>query len=118
MQNIFFVIIVSFLCISCSKNDDSYFPLSSGLKWHYSVSLTTRDGLENQKYILLNAGSKEIDGELVYRRESLDGTNLFYKITDEGIYYLGSVANELVDPKLSSFQSLVIPYPLILNKKW
>ncbi|MFL2555878.1 MAG: hypothetical protein ACJ0Q4_03370 [Gammaproteobacteria bacterium] len=118
MQNLFLVVLTSLFCISCTKNDNSYFPLQNGLKWHYSVSLTTRDGLEKQKYILHNKGSSSINGKLVYIRKSLDGTNLHYSITNEGIYYLGSSSNMLINPKFSSNQSLIIPNPIALNKKW
>ena len=67
--NYFSVLLCTVICISCSKKEYSYFPLNSGLKWHYNVSLTTRDGLERQKYILHNIGTDELNGETVFLRK-------------------------------------------------
>ena len=71
MLNYSLVIFFLVICTSCSNKEYSYFPLSSGLKWHYNVLLTTRDGLKKQKYILHNIGSDKLNGESVFLRKSL-----------------------------------------------
>jgi len=111
---IFFLVI----CTSCSNREYSYFPLSSGLKWHYNVLLTTRDGLKKQKYILHNIGSDKLNGESVFLRKSLDGTILYYSVLEKGIYYLGSSDSSVLDPKFISDKRLVIPKPFAINTKW
>jgi hypothetical protein len=106
------------ICTSCSNKEYSYFPLNSGLKWHYNVLLTTRDGLKKQKYILHNIGSDTLNGEPVFLRKSLDGTILYYSVLEKGIYYLGSLDSSVLDPKFISDKRLVIPKPFAINTKW
>ena len=106
------------ICTSCSNKEYSYFPLNSGLKWHYNVLLTTRDGLKKQKYILHNIGSDTLNGEPVFLRKSLDGTTLYYSVLEKGIYYLGSLDSSVLDPKFISDKRLVIPKPFSIDTKW
>ena len=112
------VIFLVFISTGCSKKENSYFPLSSNLKWHYNVALTTRDGLQKQKYILQNIGTDELNGEVVYLRESLDGTILYYSISDDGIYYLGNLDIRESKPKSFADKNIVIPTPFTVNTEW
>ena len=118
LRNYLFLVLIFLVLTACSKKEDSYFPLSSGLKWHYNVSLTTRDGLEKQKYILYNLGPDKLNGEPVFLRKSLDGTILYYSISDDGIYYLGNLDSKATSPKFYADKSIVIPTPFAINKKW
>ncbi len=115
-QLVFLLLII--LCVSCSKKEYSYFPLNKGYKWQYDVILITKDGLLNQKYILNNIGKNELDGKPVYLRESLDGTVLYYSITDEGIYYLGNDNNRTVEEKFNEDIQLVIPEKISVGSVW
>ena len=118
MPNYFLIIIFFFISTGCSNKENSYFPLSSGLKWHYNVSLTTRDGLEKQKYILHNIGIDELNGESVFLRKSLDGTVLYYSISEDGIYYLGSLDSREINPRFYADKRIVIPEPFMIDTKW
>lgn len=109
---------LSLLCVSCSNKENSYFPLSNGYKWRYDVSLVTRDGLENQKYILNNIGQGELDGVPVSLRKSLDGTILYYSISDEGIHYLGNTDGLSINPVFNEDKQLVIPKQLSVGIEW
>ena len=112
------VIFLVFISAGCSKKENSYFPLSSGLKWHYNVALTTRDGLQKQKYILHNIGSDKLNGEPVFLRKSLDGTVLYYSISNNGIYYLGSLDSRAINPKFYADKRIVIPKPFTIDTEW
>ena len=112
------VIFLVFISAGCSKKENSYFPLSSGLKWHYNVALTTRDGLEKQKYILQNIGADELNGESVFLRKSLDGTILYYSISDDGIYYLGNLDIRESKPIFFADKQIVIPTPFAIDTEW
>ncbi len=118
MHNYLLAILIFLISTACSKKENSYFPLDSGLKWHYNVSLTTRDGLEKQKYILHNIGSDELNGETVFLRKSLDGTILYYSISDDGIYYLGNLDSKATNPKFFADKRFVMPKPFVIDKKW
>lgn len=111
-----FILLMS--CVACSKNEISYFPLTKDFKWQYDVALTTRDGLQNQKYIFKNLGMSELNGEAVFLRESLDGSILHYSNSDEGIHYLGYVDSQSTQPRFINDKQLIIPGNLSIGKKW
>lgn len=113
------IVIVSLsLLISCSGPDPTYFPLQSGYKWRYDVAMTTRDGLEKQKYILNNLGPSKLNSEPVYARQSLDGTLLYYAIEDDEIRYLGSDSRDVPGGQFKPDQQIVMKQPLELNTNW
>ena len=112
------LLFISLQCISCSKEERSYFPLSDGYKWSYNVLLVTRDGLKKQKYILNNIGQGEFNGVPAYLRKSLDGTILFYSISDEGIYYLGNSDSRSIKPEFNDDKQLVFPKIRSVNTEW
>lgn len=106
------------LCIGCSKNENSYFPLNKGMKWQYDVAMITRDGLSNQKYILNNIGEGELAGSPVYLRHSLDGSLLYYSVSEEGIYYLGNMNTLNIEPEFKQDKELLIPNKIAVGTKW
>ena len=69
MHNYLLVIFIILASTACSNKENSYFPLSSGLKWHYNVSLTTRDGLVHISQIseerVENVSDKLSEGDTV-----------------------------------------------------
>jgi uncharacterized protein DUF3108 len=118
-REIYFVVVSLLLfCVSCSKNENSYFPLSKGYKWQYDVTLITRDGLSKQKYILNNLGEGQLEGKPVYLRQSLDDTILYYSVSDEGIYYLGNIDSQSIEHEFIEDIQLVIPKPLTVGTEW
>ncbi len=119
-QNYFkvFCLFLFFLCVSCSKHDNSYFPLNKGVKWQYDVVLETQDGLLNQKYIFKNLGEDELNGTPVYLRQSLDGSILYYENSDEGIYYLGNKDTQTINPEFHEDRQLILPSKLIVGTEW
>jgi len=108
----------SLLCVGCSKNENSYFPLTKGYKWQYDVALTTQDGLQKQKYIFNNLGKGDLNGVSVYMRESLDGSVLYYSISDDGIYYLGNRDSQSIHPEFNEDKQLVLPEELSVGTEW
>jgi len=114
----FILLFIFFSCSGCSEREQSFFPLSKGYKWRYDVLLETRDGVRKQKYILNNLGESELEGAPVYRRESLDGTILYYSISNEGIHYLGNINDKAISPVFNGDKQLVIPELHTVNRKW
>lgn len=114
-----YVLFSFFLLIAgCSQKDESYFPLNNGYKWVYDVSLETEDGLEKQKYILANLGESEREDKSVYLRQSLDGTILYYSVSDEGTHYLGSVNDKGLKPEFKEDKHLVMPFSYAVGTEW
>lgn len=106
------------LLASCSGNDATYFPLQSGYKWRYDVAMTTRDGLEQQKYILNNLGRSELNTESVFARQSLDGTLLYYAKDDAEVRYLGSDSRDKPGGEFKPDQLVVMKHPPALDERW
>ncbi len=115
---IILICFLCFLCASCSNKENSYFPLNKGFKWQYDVVLTTRDGVLKQKYILNNLGKAELNGVPVYLRHSLDGTILYYSVSNEGLYYLGNLDSHSIQPQFNEDKYLVIPESLSIDTEW
>ena len=118
MRHFVLLLAISVLCVSCTSDDPSYFPLNKGYKWHYDVALITRDGLENQKYILNNLGKSELEGKPVYLRQSLDGTTLYYSVDENGIVYLGNIDNSELGKAFHADKQIVMHYPLNMDTTW
>ncbi len=114
----FILLFILMMCSGCSVEEKSYFPLSKGYKWRYDVLLETRDGVQRQKYILNNMGESELNGAPVFLRESLDGTILYYSLSNEGIHYLGNITDKPINPVFNGNKQLVIPEPHTVNTIW
>jgi hypothetical protein len=106
------------LCIACSKNENSYFPLNKGVKWQYDVALITRDGLLNQKYFFNNLGEGELNGMPVYLRQSIDGSILYYSSSEEGIHYLGNIDSQSLHSEFTEDKQLILPNELSVGSEW
>lgn len=115
---LFSMVALVLVCVSCSHKNQSYFPLNEGYKWHYDVTLITRDGLKNQKYILNNLGKSELDGKPVFLRRSLDGTILYYSEDDEGIVYLGNVSDLVPGLVFNADEQIVMRNPIKVDTTW
>jgi hypothetical protein len=106
------------LSASCTNNEKSYFPLNKGYKWQYDVALITRDGLLNQKYIFNNLGQRELNGEPVYLRQSIDGSVSYYSATEEGTYYLGNIQNKSLPPEFQEYRQVILPKDISVGTEW
>ena len=112
------LITLCFLLGACKSNETSYFPLNSGYSWHYDVRQITRDGLDRQKYILNNLGEGELDGQRVFLKRSIDGTTLYYSMTEDAIVYLGNTNNKTLSPEFKQENQTVIRKPFSVDTEW
>lgn len=110
--------ILIWLCTSCADNNDSYFPLTKGLKWQYDVALITRDGLSNQKYMFNSLGEGKLNGEPVFLRESVDGTVSYYSNTGGGTHYLGHKDSQSLNPGFNEYKHTILPDAISVDRKW
>lgn len=112
------IFILIWLCTSCADNNDSYFPLTKGLKWQYDVALITRDGLSNQKYMFHNLGEKDFENKPVFLRESIDGTISYYSNIDDEIRYLGNIDSHSLNAKFIENKKIILPKELAIGTSW
>lgn len=101
-----------------SNKDLSYFPLSSGYKWRYDVSLITRDGLERQQYILNNVGKSKIENVTVFLKQTLDGTTLYYTQDDEAVKFLGMKTMAIPGGVFQPEKQIVMPKTVKVDAAW
>lgn len=106
------------LSVACGQGQVTYFPLRAGVKWHYDVAITTRDGLEKQRYFLANLGKKQLNEKKVFVRRSLEGTSLFYEETGSGIYYLGQISERVPGRVFNAGKQIVLPLPPRQHMRW
>jgi len=123
MKPLIFIRIVCYLLLfsltgACQPPAPGYFPLTKGHRWSYQVIHTTMDGSRQQKYFLINGGSKYLNGERVHVRRSLSGTELYYRRDDAGIIYLGSTETGDLRPVYRPERRLVLAFPLIEGTSW
>ena len=115
---IWFVIVPVLLCGACSSTDYDYFPLQQGYKWRYDVAMTTRDGLEKQRYIINNLGQTELNSQPVYLKQSLDGTILYYAADANSIRFVGSLSDNIPGGEFIAEEQIVMQYPPQIDANW
>ena len=113
------LIITSLQLASCSiESNTNYFPLEEGLTWRYQVTKTTRDGVRQQKYIYTSLSEKIVNEETVAVRQSVDGTLLYYRDTEEGLFYIGKEIQSGIERKFHEDEHLIFSYPLENGNQW
>jgi len=103
---------------SCTSDKSSYFPLDEGLSWRYAVVITTMDGKNRQKYMLVNRPSKYRDDQKYIIRKSLDGSLLHYRETEEGVLFMGKEDTSGLEPVFIKDEHFVFKYPLTTGTEW
>ena len=113
------LIITSLQLASCSiESNTNYFPLEEGLTWRYQVTKTTRDGVRQQKYIYTSLPEKIVNEEIVAVRQSVDDTLLYYRDTEEGLFYIGKEIQSGIERKFYEDEHLIFSYPLENGSQW
>ena len=115
----FIWILLSISVTSCSLEQSStYFPLEEGLKWRYQVTKTTRDGIQQQKYIYTSLDDRIVEGQAVSVRKSVDGSLFYYRETEEGLLYVGKEIQSGVAREFLRDEHFILRYPLLERKQW
>lgn len=113
------LIITSLQLASCStESNTNYFPLEEGLTWRYQVTKTTRDGVRQQKYIYTSLPEKIVKEKTVSVRQSADGSLLYYRDTEEGLFYIGKEIQSGIERKFQQDEHLIFSYPLENGSQW
>ena len=92
--------------------------MKEGLQWRYAVKKTTMDGTRQQKYIFKNLAMQNINGEELHVRQSIDGTLLYYKNTEQGVTYYGKEKHQNNESKIDIDNHFVFRYPLQAGTQW
>lgn len=98
--------------------ETSYFPLSKGHHWQYTVDVVTSQGRSTQKYYLRNLGEREVRGRRVWARADLQGREWYYEQNRDGVYYLGASEPSGRTPTGGSHRQRIFPARPALDMEW
>jgi len=116
----------SILLAGCSSEipPDDYFPLQSGVTWHYQVTEDLTDHRVEREFSITNMGEANLSGdyenEPVYLRRTSDGTDYYLLADDSGIYRVAKRTLIEFDPLYESSEVRVFPNPgdVDLGRVW
>lgn len=96
---------------------DEFFPLEAGRSWHYVLTVSTMDGTERQVLVLRDTGAGELDGRPVQVRRALDGAELVYARTEDGVL---RVAHRGAGGTLQRHEppEMVLPAEPVVGARW
>ncbi len=104
---------------SCADQAPDYYPLAPGTSWRYNIELTTMDGVEQQKYIAAAIAPRVWQEQRLPVRRTLDGTRVFYREDETGIYRVASQRHdEAVPEALPEERRVVLRKPLQPGTSW
>lgn len=103
----------------CGDNGVDYFPLEPGTRWRYSVERTTMDGINEQKFVVQAATPRVWQDERLPVRISLDGTLLYYKKNEQGVFRMaGQHRFDLKPVAIAEDRRMVLKQPLKVGTHW
>ena len=105
------------LC-SCAKKELEYFPSDEGVRWVYSLSYETIDDSRNERLIVENMSSGNIDGNEVLLQKTLQGDEMVYSERQPGLFRLGYFTGQGDRRIFISEEQLVLPRPTLLDTNW
>lgn len=122
-MKVFTIVIAVFsLCLGlggCGDSaNDRYFPLEEGLYWQYDMKYTTMDGTFKGVYAVENLAPQLRDGEKVYVRRLLDGTNNYIRIDDAGILLAGREKTVDRESNYTPEKHYIFRFPLDSGTTW
>ena len=82
------------------------------------MTKTTRDGVQQQKYIYISLDDRIVEGQAVSVRKSVDGSLFYYRDTEEGLLYVGKEIQSGVAREFLRDEHLVLRYPLEKGNQW
>jgi hypothetical protein len=97
---------------------ESYFPLTPGLRWEYTV---TSDQGRPLKLVITNLDPREVNGVTVTpRRWDLGGSTFIelMKKDDTGIYRYAEQKNDTAPPALVTPMECHLKFPIALDNNW
>ncbi len=107
------------LLVGCGNDTDDYYPLEPGTAWRYSIAMTTMDSTETKKFIVQATRPRIWQGESLPVRLTLDGTRLFYRKDDTGVYRVATQRQDEKSPvSVPDNQNIVFQYPLEKGASW
>lgn len=100
-------------------DSDSYFPLSRGDRWVYSMVTQREGGGTEQDSLVMHAeGSSSFEGATAYRRRSDSGVDYWLRSDASGIYRVASKTDFDEAPQRDPQPRYVLKQPLVPGTTW
>jgi len=108
---------------SCSKNNDSYYPLDEEKTWTYQVSVSSFQygNTVTTEATLTNFPPRELGGRKVTPQKLDMGNHSYFNFISanaEGIYEFGSQSSATLEPEIREKPNYFIKYPIEIGKEW
>lgn len=115
-----FLLSANIALASCSDNSlpSGYFPLQSGLSWHYEVIRTTPTERKYTAFSIANIGVRTVDGTDYQVRKTDNGNFYYLQKRSDGVVRL---ARRMITEKKPHFDEpprFVIKNPLSTGTRW
>lgn len=108
------------LCLlaACGPADVEYFPLAEGKYWRYRMTYQTMDGTFNGVYAVENLGPREIDDQVLYVRQLIDGSYNYFRRDDKGVMLVGREKTVDLETQYTGSSHYIFQYPLQVGSEW
>lgn len=111
-----------YLFFSCTKQNNSYYPLGKGLSWTYQVSRSAKFGnFPTSKLTITMIGERDIKGKKVkirkYDYKEKSSFN-FVTVENNGVYVYAKQLPGNIEPEILNPPSCVIKFPLKAGIEW
>lgn len=103
---------------SCSEAPQGYFPLESGLQWHYRVTMERSSGDSRETFWVRSLGAVGFGDNKQYVRHTSDGTDYFLVRDESGIYRVAKRTIVEDQPAKDPEPRYVLMYPLQVGTEW
>lgn len=98
----------------CSGSQNSFFPLTKGRVWVYTIDLKTGQGKREMKHVVANLGSGVLHNHKVYVQRAADGLVTYFRVEPGGIFRVGDTGPDGKTHILPK-PVLVLPRPAALS---
>lgn len=107
-----------FLIVGCNTQKNQYYPLESGMKWEYHVSIGGIDEHECTLTNVKNLKARAID--MLIQQQDCKGKQSFWAIqnTKDGLYKIAELPSLNAEPKMIDKPVLLIKQPLQIGTTW
>ncbi|NKB39377.1 MAG: hypothetical protein GKR93_19770 [Gammaproteobacteria bacterium] len=94
--------------------NNSYYPLTGGYTWHYSIRENSVTELKHKKEIVQNIGIEEGD----YIQKYFKGAKLYLQEDEEGIRIARVILDNGKELKNDEYSSTILNKPFVIENTW
>lgn len=106
-------------CAPTFSDQDSFFPLQKGHRWHYDVKTEWENNIvEHEQRVMTALGEETVDGTQAWRRRSDSGLDYWHRVDDSGIYRVAEKTDLQDEPTFDKNKRFILKMPLTVGSSW